>query len=94
MIAACLMQPARIPEIAARLSPDDIVGKVHRQILATLVTLSQDGRTPSMQAVLTVLGDDEIEPGLTLRKYLLNLSREAIEGAFLPWEDAVEVVIE
>ena len=31
VIAACLMQPARIPEIAARLSPDAIVGKVHQQ---------------------------------------------------------------
>ena len=49
---------------------------------------------PSVQAVLTVLGDEEIEPGLSLKKYLLNLSREAIEGAFLPWQDAVEVVIE
>ena len=76
VIAACLMRPAHIPEIAARLSPGDIVGKLHQRILATLVTLSEDGRTPSIQAVLSVLGEDEIEPGLTLRKYLLNLSRK------------------
>jgi replicative DNA helicase len=94
VIAACLMQPARIPEIAAKLSPDAVVGKLHQRILGTLATLSQDGRMPSVQAVLTVLGDEEIEPGLSLKKYLLNLSREAIEGAFLPWQDAVEVVIE
>ena len=94
VIAACLMQPKRITEIAARLSRDDIISKVHRQNLATLVTLAQDGRAPSVLAVVTVLGDEEIEPSLSLRRYLLNLTREAIEGTFIPWEDAVEVVIE
>jgi replicative DNA helicase len=92
VIAACLIKPARILEITARITPGNIANKIHERILATLATLAEEGRTPSVEAVVSILGEDEIEAGLSLRKYLLNLSRQAIEGMFLPWEDAVEVV--
>lgn len=94
VVAACLIKPARIGEISARIHPDDLVSPLHKRLLAALITISEEGRTPSIEAIAATYGDEEIAPHMTLRKYLKDISVNAVTGVLLPWEDAVEVVID
>lgn len=94
ILAACLIKPARIAEVAARIHPDDLVSPLHRKLLASLFLIAEEGRTPSVEAICAHHGDDEVSPNVTLRKYLKTITVDVVTSTFLPWEDAVEVVID
>ena len=95
VIAACLIKPARIAEIAGRIHPDDIVNPLHRRVLETLIVIAEEGRTPSIEALAATFGaTEEVAPGVTLRGYLLDIAKQGADGLFLPWLDAVEVVVD
>ena len=95
VIAACLIKPARIAEIAGRVHPDDIVNPLHRRVLETLIVIAEEGRTPSIEALAANFGaTEEVAPRVTLRGYLLDIAKQGADGLFLPWLDAVEVVID
>lgn len=94
ILAACLVKPERIAEVSVRIHPGDLVSPLHQKLLASLLLISEERRTPSIEALLAHHGDDEVAPHLTLRKYLKTITVDVVTGTFLPWEDAVEVVID
>ena len=95
VIAACLIKPVRIAEIAGRIHPDDIVNPLHRRVLEALIAIAEEGRTPSIEALAANFGaTEEVAPRVTLRGYLLDIAKQGADGLFLPWLDAVEVVID
>jgi replicative DNA helicase len=92
VLAACLIKPDRIAEVAARLKPDDIVEPLHKMLLQELVILSDAGRKPSVEALIAVLGDEEIGPQLTVRGYLLQIIKDGLYGHLVPLDDGIEVL--
>lgn len=92
IIGACLFKPEIIPSVAAKLRPDDFAEPLHGQIVAVLATLAGEGRTPSLSALKAAMGDPEIVRGWPLSRYLREALREAVVGAYAPWQDSVEVV--
>lgn len=92
LLAQCLARPERIGEVAARVVPNDLQNEFHRAILSVLVDLHEQGRSPSVEALVARFGDDEIEPGLTPRRYLNTLLKSAIENFHQPMADIIEVV--
>lgn len=94
VIANCLIQPKLIPDIIARVKPRDIERELHQRVLEFLASASDEGRVPSIETVAALYGDQEIEAGTSVRKYLMEICSEALKGAYLPWQDSVEVVID
>jgi replicative DNA helicase len=94
VIGACLVNPERISEVAAKLQPDDFQDKLHSLTFGILVRQTEAGRKPSLETVLAEIGNDELEPNLTPRKYFTEVIRSAVVGQFLPVQDGVGVVLE
>ena len=94
VIGHCLFKPERAREIAARVLAADFIDPFNRRIMETLVALADQDRIPSVEAVVALLGNDEVAPGVNVRNYLHQIGKEAILGGLLPWEGAVEVVLD
>lgn len=94
VLAACLRKPANLQIVESLLRPEDLMGSLHRQVFTTLVAVAAEGRTPSIEAVTAVHGEEEVAPNVTLRKYLRDIVVDSTAGIFLPIEDAVEVVLD
>ncbi len=92
LIAACLFKPERIVEVMTKIEPGDIQNSFHRSVLGALYELFEAGRNPSVEALAARFGDDEIEAGLRPREYLMRLFQGALTAAFMPLQDAIEVV--
>jgi replicative DNA helicase len=92
LIAACLAKPERILEVSAKISPLDLQNDFHRAVLAALIDLHDEGRNPSVEALVARFGDDEIAPGLTPRQYLMRLFSGALANFYRPLSDIIEVV--
>jgi replicative DNA helicase len=89
IVGKCLMNPAEIGEIAARISVEDFENPFNRSVMKILIGLSAGGRNPSIEAVCVAL-PDEVEPGLSVRQAL----NEIVKDAVAPWRDAVETLID
>src|SRR5690242_9226056 len=85
IIGHCLIRPDLVTEVATRVHPADIVDPFHKSVMEALIGMAQDGRKPSVEAVVSVLGDEETKAGVTVRQYLMATARETLHGAFLPW---------
>lgn len=94
VIGRLLVRPDLIQETASKLQAADFVVPVHAALFEAAVSLSAEGKSPSIELLSAMFGADEIAPGLTMRGYLKNLAREAVVGAFLPMQDAVEALRE
>lgn len=94
VIGCCLLTPDAIPKAAARLTEDDFAHPVHRLIIGHLFALSQEGRTPSIQAIAALFGSDEIEPGLTARAYCGSIMRNLPLYHSAHIDDAVETLVD
>ena len=93
IIARVLMAPDNsLAEVAAKLQPKDFAHPFHARVISSLMALVDEGRTPSIQAILAVVGSGEIEPGLSVRGYLLRLVSHHGTENLLPLADAIEVV--
>jgi replicative DNA helicase len=92
VIAACLAQPDRLAEIEATLVPSDFEGHFHRRVIEVLFGLHREGRKPSIEALVSFLGDDEIAPDLTVRGYLKGVVVDGLALLHLPIDDAIETI--
>lgn len=90
VIAALLIQPERIGDVLARVKPDEFSHPIHRRLVALIEELSREGRTPSVQSVLAVMGEHDVEDGYSARVYLVDLVRT--HEPVLPLVDALEVI--
>jgi replicative DNA helicase len=91
-IARLLVEPERIGDVLARLKPTDFSHPVHAKLIGVIEELSREGRTPSVQSILAVMGEHDIEDGYSARKYLVDLVRNHDTAPVLPLVDALEVV--
>lgn len=95
ILANCLANPPLIGELAAKIVPEDFQGPLNKRIFTVLVGLSNEGRKPSVEAVLGVIGEEEVAPNLTTRDYLRNIIETRIYSlGGLPIEDAVETLLD
>jgi replicative DNA helicase len=92
ILARCMAAPDLISEASARLAPTDFEHEFLGLCFSALVDLHADGRKPSIEALVSIFGEDEIEAGLTVRRFLTDLLRGSLYGQFVPLADAVEVV--
>lgn len=92
LISLCVAHPDRIGEVAVKLVPEDLEDNFHKAVLATLFDLYEQGRNPSIEALVARFGDDEIEPGLTPRRYFNFLFNNALNAFFQPLPDLIEVI--
>lgn len=90
VLARVLVLPERLAEVTAMLRPADFSHPFHARLMADLLALSDEGRTPSLQAMLALAGRDEIEPGLTATAYLSRLVTG--HDTLPPLVDAIETV--
>lgn len=92
VVARCLAEPSLIAQAAARVSPLDFVHPFLGECFRVLVDLHDTGRKPSMESLVSVFADDEVEAGLRVRDCLTRIVRQSLYGQFLPIEDAIEVM--
>lgn len=92
LLAACLAHPSRISEVASKIVDTDFENPFHRAVFGALVELHEQGRNPSIEALVARFGDDEIEAGLTPRRYFTRLFEGAIQLFYRPLPDLIEVV--
>lgn len=90
VIGHCMIRPHIIGEMVAQLRTDDIQHEVHQTILRALATFAEDGRNPSIHALLTVLPESAGPGGPTMRTYLAGIMAEVHDYA--PWKDSLETV--
>jgi replicative DNA helicase len=94
VIATCLVRPAAIAEAAHRIAPKDFGEPFHGRVFGLMIRLSEEGRTVSRETVLASIGDEELAPNLSVRKYLDELVKGAFVAQFVPFADAIEVVVD
>lgn len=92
ILARCMAKPETIAEIADKVVPADFEQPFLGRCFAAVFGLHGEGRKPSVEGLVTELGNDEIEPGLSVRKFLFELAMQGVDGFFLPIGDAIEVV--
>lgn len=73
VLHAALNKPNAIALIASAAVPQDFTHPVHQRVAEHLIESSRAGRQPSIAAIMAMFGDDEIEPGLTAKKYAGHL---------------------
>jgi replicative DNA helicase len=92
LIGHCMIKPHEIGEIAAALDINAVSEPFHKRALEILFELHASGRTPSLESLIAVTGNDELAPMVTVRDYMRRIMSEAIIGGSAPWRDAVEVI--
>lgn len=92
IIARCMASPDLIAEATARLTPTDFEHQFLGLCFSALVDLQADGRKPSIETLISIFGDDEVEAGLSVRRFLTELLRGSLYGQFVPLADAIDVV--
>ena len=94
VIGHCIFKPERAKEISAYFSKAEFLDPFNQRIIKILVELAEQGRTPSVEAIVALIGNDEIAPGVNVRNYLHEIGKEAVIGALLPWKDAIETLLD
>lgn len=92
ILARCLTEPALIAQAGARLSPAEFQHPFLGECFRILLDLHDTGRKPSVESLITVFADDEVEAGLKVRDCLTRIVRASLYGQFLPLDDAIEVL--
>lgn len=92
ILARCLAQPDAIAEIVDKIVATDFEHPFLTRCFTVIAGLHSEGRKPSLESLVAEMGNDEIEPGLTVRKFLFELSMQGMDGFFLPVGDAIEVL--
>jgi replicative DNA helicase len=92
ILARCIAKPDSIPEIVDKVVPADFEHPFLARCFAAIVGLNGEGRKPSIESLVAELGNDEIEPHLTVRQFLFELATQGVSGYFLPVGDAIEVL--
>jgi replicative DNA helicase len=92
LLARCLAKPDAIAEVSAKIAPNDLQSDFHRSVLGALVDLHDQGRTPSIEALVARFGDEEIAPNVTPRRYFMRLLNGAVLNFYQPLSDLIEVV--
>lgn len=92
IIGRVLVSPVLMEEVAALLQPQDFAHPFHASLMRLLASLIAEGRTPSLQSVLAIIGDQELEPNLSVKGYLTSLMAHQPAGNLVPLADAIEVV--
>lgn len=92
ILARCMAQPDSIPEIVDKIVPEDFEHPFLARCFRTIGGLHAEGRKPSIESLVAELGNDELEPRLTVRQFLFELATQGVGGYFLPIGDAIEVV--
>lgn len=94
VIARGLVSPDDLAEIASKLTFADFDHPFLARCFDAMRGLAGEGRKPSVESLVGAFGNDEIEPGLTVRQCLTDMVRGSLYGQFLPLGDAVGVVKE
>jgi replicative DNA helicase len=92
ILARCMAKPESIPEIVDKVVPADFEHAFLARCFSAIVGLHGEGRKPSIESLVAELGNDEIEPKLTVRQFLFELATQGVSGYFLPVGDAIEVL--
>ncbi len=91
-LGQCIAKPENISEAATKVAPGDFQNNFHGRVFAALVDLHEEGRNPSIEALVARFGDDEIEAGLTPRRYFNLLFGNALQTFHQPFSDTMEVI--
>jgi replicative DNA helicase len=97
LIGKIMFEPQIIGEIRSRLPVTLMSTPITRNALAACYALYDDGRLPSIEGLLSRMPggpDEEIEPGVTQRTWLLSLGRRAADYLMYPWSDVLETLID
>lgn len=94
VIATCLIDPVRIPDAEARISHADFEHPFLSRCFRVMSQLHRDGRRASVESLIEELGNDEIEPRLTVRQFLTAAVQHAIRDEFGSVDDAVSVILD
>lgn len=94
IIGTCMLYPDRIGEIAAKIGHADFEHPFLSRCFRVASYLHSDNRKPSVESLIEEIGNDEIEPGLTVRAFLIATFRRAVNDEFGPIADAVAVVLD
>src|SRR5690606_24050733 len=84
IIGLCLIGPDRIHEVAAKISHADFEHPFLSRCFRVMSYLHNDARKPSVESLIEEIGNDEIEPGLTVRGFLTATVLRAIRDEFGP----------
>lgn len=94
IIAKCLVSADAITEASGKITPNDFEHPFLSACFGALIGFSDEGRKPSVESLVSVFGNVEIEAGLTTRDFLTELVRGSFVCRFIPVEDAVGVIRE
>lgn len=94
ILGTCLLYRDRIGEVTAKISHSDFEHPFLARCFRVIAYLSGDGRKPSVESLIEEIGNDEIEPGLTVRSFLVSTFRRAVNDEFGPLEDAIAVILD
>lgn len=94
IIGTCMLYPERIIEVTAKIGHADFEQPFLSRCFRVISYLHGEGRKPSVESLIEEIGNDEIEPGLTVRDFLIATFRRAINDEFGPIDDAVAVVLD
>lgn len=93
-LGRCLVRPELIQELAAKVREADFAEPLHARMFAAMVSLHGAGKTPSVETLAAMFRGEQIVDGLSVSGYLRRMAREAVVGAFLPFQDAVDAMRE
>lgn len=93
IIAQCIIDPERIASVKAALTVDDFEGRLNSRLFAILAGFHDEGRRPSIEAIVSIIGtDEEVTPYVRIREYLKDLIGTRVHQLTLSITDAIEVV--
>lgn len=94
VIAKCLVSPEAITEASGKITANDFENSFLAACFGALIGFSDEGRKPSVESLISVFGNEELEAGLTTRDFLTELVRGSLVCRFIPIEDAIGVIRE
>jgi len=94
IIGKCLVSPESISEAAGQIKSTDFEHPFLGKCFEALCRLDREGQKPSVEALVSIFGPDELEPGLTPRAFLDALIKASFFRALMRIDDAVGVLRE
>lgn len=94
IVGKCLVSPESIPEAAGQIKATDFEHPFLAKCFDLLCRFEADGQKPSIEALVSVFGPDELEPGLTPRAFLDALVKASFFRSLMRIDDAVGVMRE
>lgn len=94
IVAKCLVSADAIAEASGKITANDFEHPFLAACFGALVGFADEGRKPSVESLVSVFGNVELEAGLTTRDFLNELVRGSFVCRFIPVEDAVGVIRE